>query len=87
MASVNSLQSIQAWQETRSIFLRTFFLQYYFAFPCTFLVCQKFSKMEISDVHLRFSSRVKPRGIMEQRARRFMALAGRWDTYISLKVI
>ena len=30
----------------------------------------KISKMEISDVHLRFSSRVKPRGIMEQRARR-----------------
>ena len=25
MASVNSLQSIQAWQETRSIFLSTFF--------------------------------------------------------------
>ena len=25
MARVNSLQSIQAWQETRSIFLSTFF--------------------------------------------------------------
>ena len=35
----------------------------------------KISKMEISDVHLRFSSRVKPRGIMEQRARMLMALA------------
>ena len=52
MASVNSLQSIQAWQETRSIFLRTFFstkLLNYFSFPCTFLIWQKFSKMEISD--------------------------------------
>ena len=47
MASVDSLQSIQAWQETRSIFLRTFFPEYYFAFPCTFLVWQKFPKWKL----------------------------------------
>ena len=59
MASVNSLQSIQAWQETRSIFLSTFFstiLLILFGFPSTFFIWQKISKMEIIDVHLRFSS-------------------------------
>ena len=33
MASVNSLQSIQAWQETRLIFLSTFFSTMLFCFP------------------------------------------------------
>ena len=33
MASVNSLQSIQAWQETRLIFLSTFCSTILFCFP------------------------------------------------------
>ena len=82
--SVNSLQAIQVWQETRSIFLSTFFstkLLNYFSFPCTFLSWQKFSKMEISDRRsfaFLFPSKTRSNNGTE-RARRLMALAGRWD--------
>ena len=85
MASVNSLQSIQAWQETWSIFLSTFFfptkLVNYFSFPCTFLIWKKFSKMEISDRRsfaFLFLKKTRSNNGTE-RARSLMALAERWD--------
>ena len=58
-------------------FSKNIFSRILFCFPMHVFGLAKISKMEISDVHLRFSSRVKPRGIMEQRARRLMALAGK----------
>ena len=71
MASVNSLQSIYPSVARNKVnFSKNMFSTILFCFPMHVFGLAKISKMEISDVHLRFSSRVKPRGIMEQRARR-----------------
>ena len=71
MASVNSLQSIYPSVARNKVnFSKNMFSTILFCFPMHVFGLAKISKMEISDVHLRFSSRVKPRGIMEQRAQR-----------------
>ena len=71
MASFNSLQSIYPSVARNKVnFSKNMFSTILFCFPMHVFGLAKISKMEISDVHLRFSSRVKPRGIMEQRARR-----------------
>ena len=71
MASVNSLQSIYPSVARNKVnFSKNMFSTILFCFPMHVFGLAKIYKMEISDVHLRFSSRVKPRGIMEQRARR-----------------
>ena len=78
MASFNSLRSIYPSVARNKVnFSKNMFSTILFCFPMHVFGLAKISKMEISDVHLRFSSRVKPRGIMEQRARRLMALAGK----------